>query len=78
MSSELVQADVEGLVVVAISSRSWGIGKDDSVDFWLPKSQAEKFELVGGSSTYSPKIGAKLVSVEIPGWLADERGLRSY
>lgn len=77
-SGDLVQADVEGLAVVRISDRSWGIGKGDSVDFWLPKSQAEKFELAGGSSTYSPKVGAKLVSIEIPEWLADERGLRSY
>lgn len=43
----------------------------DGEDLWLPLSQCDD----GGAENWSPAVGDENVTVEIPEWLADEKGL---
>lgn len=56
------------MVVVAETEKAIGLAEDEGlpVDMWFPKSQ-----IVGSA----PKKGTWIDDLEIPQWLADEKGL---
>jgi len=72
------------LVFFHDTDRAWLVGNDGDRDkaFWLPKSQVEfdawrqgrEEETVGGVK-YNPPRYCRIISLSIPAWLAEERGL---
>lgn len=77
--NETIDADVSGYRIARTTDAAFGFAPADDdagdVEFWLPKSQCGAFCYSDGSRVYRPLDGKSLVSVEIPVWLADERGL---
>lgn len=77
MSDERQWYEYDG-VVLAETAKSVGVGQIAcDVEHWLPKSQLGAISYAEGGDSKDVRVGAAIVAVELPEWLADKKGLQA-